>query len=99
MGLCDKPSLPAVCTGTCTEIKIIMNAENMLGRCCCVLPLESHQFKPGGANDFLCKSCGRPRALHQLSDFITVSTGHTVSMDPKAAYRGSGAKAVMRLGI
>lgn len=62
-------------------------ALNLKGSAFCVDPLEQHLFEEG-PDDYYCKDCHKPRALHLHTGFTPSTLPHTVSWDPTAAYRG-----------
>ena len=58
------------------------------GNLLCTSPIERHVFENQRENDFLCRMCQRPRALHEQDGFRPGNPPHSVSMDPAARYRG-----------
>lgn len=57
---------------------------NRRGHPLAIAPLEQHQFQ---GSDFLCVKCGRPRALHEHSDFRPSPAPDRVCMDGTVQYR------------
>ena len=53
---------------------LTMRAINFKNHACAEAPLEAHPFESSLDNDYLCKICHRPRALHEQDDF-TSKTG------------------------
>jgi len=62
-----------------------MTSENLKGSPFCAYPMEGHVFD---GIDYLCRVCGRPRAMHIYDGFIPSRIPERVTFDPKASFRG-----------
>lgn len=58
---------------------------DMTGHTCCDRPMERHLFD---GDEYLCRICRRPRALHQSYPFSPGYPQSFISTDARARYRG-----------